>query len=375
MRTTVLWTERICSVWMMLMLGWLVVLTAGCSKSDSSTGSGNSFTISGETHFRGSVGPLGGVTITCGGVSTTSASDGTYQLSGVPGGAQIVTAKRSDCDDYSYQINLSGDTKLYIFMTLNGVDLSGVVSNAIDGPIAGAKVVIHGLTSVTDVSGKYEFSAVPHVTDTITVSQPVYNTYQSLITLTGSVATMNISLTRDSIFQGTASYAKYVDELYPTTSVFIADHLYLKGNGPDTLGSSFRSARQNVYINFNFPPLLSDQRVSIADASLSVLSDSPYQPVVVETFSVMLPWSSNMSFRTQPGTGTLLYSGPVCDTSGGKFWPVLGTSGFSQLLYLFRTQGILNGIVVKSTSASVVAFYSTGASLSLRPKYTIRARY
>jgi hypothetical protein len=55
---------------------------------------------------------------------------------------------------------------------------------------------------------------------------------------------------------------------------------------------------------------------------------------------------------------------------------VLGTEGFIQVLTSYRSQGIVNGIVIKGGSAAAsTGFYSTLAALALRPKFTIRVRY
>ncbi|MGA3245195.1 MAG: carboxypeptidase regulatory-like domain-containing protein [Bacteroidota bacterium] len=351
----------------------------GCSKSDNSpTQSGvRTWTVSGEVHMLGAIPPLAGVVVKCAGVTGSSGTDGKYELIGVPEGQQTITAQRADCDDYSYVIKVEGNTNHHIFMTLNGVDLSGVVTNAIDGPISGARVAIRGQVALTDGSGKYEFSAVPHGTDTLTVTQPNYNAYRSSVTLAGSVAQINVVLTRDSTFQGIVDQAKYVDQHLPnSTYITPFDHMYLRANNPDTTGPNFISLLQHIYINFTFPVLLADQRVSIIDASLLMCSDGPYPTTAIKTYSLQSFWYSSLTYNTQPAIGSLLYSGSICDTSGSKFWQVLGTEGFIQVLTSYRSQGIVNGIVIKGGSAAAsTGFYSTLAALALRPKFTIRVRY
>jgi hypothetical protein len=325
----------------------------------------------------GAIPPLAGVVVKCAGVTGRSGTDGKYELIGVPEGQQTITAQRADCDDYSYVIKVEGNTNHHIFMTLNGADLSGVVTNAIDGPIVGASVAIRGQVALTDGFGKYEFSAVPHGTDTLTITQSNYNSYGSLVILAGSVAQMNFVLTRDSTFAGTVSLAKHVDEHQPnTTYIYPYDHMYLRANEPDTTAPNFVSFLQNIYISFNIPVFLADQRVSLIEASLVMCSDGQYPPIAIKTYSLQLPWSGALAYNTQPATGTLLYSGTICDTSGAKFWQVLGTDGFNQLLTIWRTQGILNGVVIKGGSTvSSVGFYSYLAALALHPKFTIRVRY
>jgi hypothetical protein len=356
-----------------------VLLFFSCSKSDNSPTQvgARTWTVSGEAHMLGAIAPLTGVVVKCAGVTGTSGTDGKYELAGVPEGQQTITAQRADCDDYSYVIDVEGNTNHHIFMTLNGVDLSGVVTNAIDGPIIGARVAIRGQVAVTDGSGKYEFSAVPHGTDTLSVTQPNYNAYRSSVTLVGSVAQINVVLTRDSTYQGIVDLAKYVDQHLPNSPYMTPfDRMYLRANNPDTTGPNFISFLQHIYINFTFPVLLADQRVSIIDASLLMCSDGPYPTIAIKTFSLQSLFYSSLTYNAQPATGSLLYSGSICDTSGAKFWQVLGTDGFNQLLTSYRTQGIVNGIVIKGSSAAgSIGFYSTQAATALRPKFTIRVRY
>jgi len=357
----------------------VILAMLGCGKSDESpTQSGRrTWTVSGEAHMLGAIAPLPGVVVKCAGISGTSGTDGRYELLGVPEGKQTIIAQKGDCDDYSYVIEVNANTNHHIFMTFNGVDVSGVVTNSVDGPVSGARVALHGQVALTNSSGKYEFSAVRHGTDTLTVSHPNYNTYSSLVSLTGSVAQMDIVLKRDSTFQGIVDLSKYVDQHLPN-SVYITpfDHMYLRANNSDTTGPNFISFLQHIYINFTFPVLLADQRVSIIDASLLMCSDGSYPTIAIKTFSLQSVWYSSLTYNTQPAIGSLLYSGSICDTSGAKFWQVLGTEGFNQVLTSYRTQGIVNGIVIKGASAAgSIGFYSTQAALTLRPKYTIRVRY
>lgn len=351
----------------------------GCSKSDTSpTQSGDrTWKISGTTHALGSIDPLPGVVVKCAGITATSGSDGAYELRGVPEGKQTVTAQKTECENYAFVVDVISDVRHYIFMTIDGADLSGVVSNALDGPVSDAKVVVRGRTGTTDAFGRYEFSLVPHGTDTLSVTHPRYIAYKAVMSLAGSAMQQNVVLKRDSTFQGTVTLAKHVDERSPNTVYLLPiDRMYLKANDPDTTAPYFKSFLQHIYVSVNFPVFLADQRVSIIDATLLICSDGPYPTIAVKAFSVQSYWYGALTYNTQPATGSLLYSGSICDTSGAKFWQVLDTEGFNRLLTSFRVQGLLNGVVIKGASAvGSIGFYSTQAALPLRPKFTIRVRY
>jgi hypothetical protein len=363
---------------LLLLAVFLSFAFPGCGKSGNPTQSGDrTWTISGTTHAVGSIDPLPGVVVKCAGVTATSGSDGAYELRGVPEGKQTITAQQTESENYASVVELISDVRHYIFMTIDGADLSGVVSNALDGPTSDAKVVVHGLTSTTDALGRYEFSLVPHGIDTLSVTHPRYTSYKAVMSLAGSVMQHNVVLKRDSIFQGTVTLAKYVDERFPNTVYIVPfDRMYLKANDPDTTAPYFKSFLQHIYVSVNFPVFLADQRVSIIDASLLICSDGSYPTTAVKTFSLQSYWYGTLTYNTQPATGSLLYSGSICDTSGPKFWQVLDTEGFNRLLTSFRTQALLNGVVVKGASAvGSIGFYSTQAAVPLRPKFTIRVRY
>ena len=357
----------------------LFSLMNGCSKSDPSPAhSGDrTWTISGMTHALGAIDPLPGVVIKCAGITATSGSDGAYELRGVPEGKQTITAQKIECENYSFVVDVLSDVRHHIFLTIDGADLSGIVSNAVDGPVSDARVEVHGLTGTTDAFGRYEFSMVPHGADTLSVTHPRYIAYKAAITLAGSAMQQNVVLKRDSTFQGTVTLAKHVDERFPNTMYFVPyDRMYLKANDPDTTAPYFKSFLQHIYVSVNFPVFLADQRVSIIDASLLICSDGPYPTTAVKTFSLESYWYGTLTYNTQPATGSLFYSGSICDTSGAKFWQVLGTEGFNRLLTSFRMQAVLNGVVIKGASAvGSLGFYSTLAALPLRPKFTIRVRY
>jgi hypothetical protein len=363
---------------LLLLALFLAFAFPGCGKSDNPTQSGDrTWKISGTTHTLGSIDPLPGVVVKCAGITATSGSNGVYELRGVPEGKQTVTAQKTECENYAFVVDVISDVRHYIFMTIDGADLSGVVSNALDGPTSDAKVVVHGFTSTTDAFGRYEFSMVPHGADTLSVTHPRYIAYKAAITLAGSAMQQNVVLKRDSTFQGTVTLAKYVDERFPSTVYIVPfDRMYLKANDPDTTAPYFKSFLQHFYVSVNFPVFLADQRVSIIDASLLICSDGPYPTTAVKTFSLQSYWYGTLTYNTQPATGSLLYSGSICDTSGPKFWQVLDTEGFNRLLTSFRTQALLNGVVVKGASTvGSIGFYSTLAALPLRPKFTIRVRY
>jgi hypothetical protein len=351
----------------------------GCGKSDNSpTQSGErTWTVSGEAHMLGAIAPLSGVVVKCGGVVGTSGDDGKYELKGVSEGKQTITAQKAECDNYSYAVDVNANTNHHIFMTFNGVDLTGTVVNTVEGPVSGASVSIRGLVALTDAAGKYEFTAVPHGADTLAVTHPRYNSYRKSVLMSGSVAQMNIALTRDSLFQGIVDMAKHVDQRQPNTAYFAPlDRMFLKANDPDSTAPYFVSYLQHIYISFTFPVFLYDQRVSVIEASLLMCSDGPRPATSIRAYSLQSPWLSTLTYNTQPATGSLLYTGTICDSSDAKFWQVLGTEGMAQLLSSFRTQGMVNGIVVKGvTPVGSVGFWSGFAARANQPKYTIKVRY
>jgi len=357
-------------------LGFAIQLPACHDSVDSPAGSvSRTWTISGQTHPLGAIAPLPGVVVACAGVSTTSGADGAYELRGVPEGISTITASKTDYDTYSSSIEVKSDVHHHIFMTFDGTDMTGFVSNVVDGPIQGAKVSFRGSVEITDAAGRYEFVSIKHGADTLVVTHPSYIPAQIRVAVDGAVKQLDIVLLRDSLVQLKAGIAKFVFEGQPDVTFFNPlDIMNLSTNGYDINGQFQGVNRRHIYIYFEMPFLLYDSRVNVMDASVQMHGVYAYIATPFQTFAVDGPWTSSLTYRNQPATGPLLYSGSIGDSLTTRYWTVLDTEGFKQLLKSFRLNGTNYGITVQGGRADITSFHSV-YSAQFSPILTVKMRY
>src|SRR5205085_1397874 len=141
--------------------------------------SGNTGNITGLVKDAGG-NPVAAATVTAGGKSTTTASNGSYTLNSVATGTQTVTASKSLYLSGSVQVNVprrATITASTILLTPNWGSVSGTVTIAGTGtPIAGVTIAVAGtpLTTTTDASGNYTFAQVGAGSQTINASASGY---------------------------------------------------------------------------------------------------------------------------------------------------------------------------------------------------------
>lgn len=348
----------------------------GCNKSDNAPTqpSERKWTVSGKTYLVGSLDPVAGVIVKCAGLSSTSGADGSYQIREVPEGTQTITAEKPDCDSYSRSIEVKSDITFYVYLGFKSTNLWGFVTNAVDGPIKEARVTMHGFVDYTDISGLYHFTNIPQGTGTLFISHPNYISYDTALSLNASDKQFDIALKRDSIIQITTMSTTYVDESLPKQVFGLPVRLYLRGNGYDSLGHYYSGIRRYIYIKFIFPEIFRYPSVSIVEASLELCTDGPYPSTEFQTLSVMSSWTYYITYNSQPAIGSLLSSGFVGDSSSGKYWTVVGTDGFNQLVSIYRATGQFYGVMIRGGGFYPTGFY-TGITRPNMPKITFKARY
>ncbi|MBM2841698.1 MAG: hypothetical protein HW412_2226, partial [Bacteroidetes bacterium] len=328
------------------------LLLSGCDKSDTAPvqPSERLWTVSGKAYLAGSTDPIPGVVVKCAGLSTESGGDGSYEIRDVPGGPQTLTAEKSGCDNYSRSIEVTSDTKHHIYLGFKRTNLFGYISNAIDGPIKGAKVVMGSLVHYTDISGRYEFIGVPRGTDSLSILHPRYTEFRTAISLTAEDMGFDVTLKRDSVFQVRVDASRYVDQAFPSQSwprFPNYQFLYLRANGYDSAGVYRDGIERNILARFSFPAFMADERVSLLEADLQMCIAGPQLPFGIKTYAIIWIWSFTVTYNTQPSLGPLLFSGSIGDSSAAKFWTVLGTDGVKMLLAEYRAKGEIHGIEIK----------------------------
>ena len=349
----------------------------GCGKSDATVAPPNLhiWTVSGKSYLVGSTDPLAGVTVKCAGLTAISGSDGSFKLQGVPDGTQLLTAEKPDCILYSETLDVSADVTHHVFLDFQGTDLSGFITNGVDGPVMGATVRFRGFVSKTDISGLYRFVHVPQGTDTMHVLHPSYFAVDTLLSLHVSNTHTDVTLQRDSVLQITTATYTYVDESTPDSIIFPPGILYLRGNGNDSSGTYHAGVRRLIYITFDFPQIFHYPSATVLDARLELSTNAPYPPVTFQTFALTSAWTILITYNRQPTIGQLLYSGTAGDVATAKYTTMLGTDGFNKLVTVYRTTGRFQGVVIQRGGYYPIAFYTIGSHVTSPPRVTIKLRY
>jgi len=341
----------------------------GCSdSSDSPSGANGPWIVRGSVAYVGSPVPLAGSSIRCGGVTTTSGPDGSYELKDIPTGTHTITATAPNCLPYSASIEVRSDTKHYIFLDRIGATLTGYVSNMLDGPIAGARITIGSLSDLTDAAGKFAISEVPLRPDTLSVTHPRYFSGKAIFLAEGPEAHFEVLLKRDSVFPGTIVADSYVDESRPTQVAF-GNLLYLSGGSTGTI-------RRHIYIDFEFPAFMRDPNVTLIDGSLELCGEPGQQLVSYRAYAVNTQWQWYLiNYNQQPMPGRQIAIGTIGYSSELRYWTILNTIAIGELLADYRKSGIIYGIAIQSgTANSIRSFYSSRSDVN-RPRVSYKVRF
>ena len=331
------------------------------------------WSVSGKIYRTGSTDPLPHAVVKCGGLSTESGPDGSYEIRDVPRGTQTLTAEMAGFDIYSRSIEVTSDTRHNIYLGFQSTDLLGYVSNAVEGPIKGAKVTLLGLVDYTDISGNFRFVNIPQGSGSIHITHSQYIGIDSTLILNESEGQFDFELKRDSVLEIDAFQGTYVDEFLPR-NFFFTDRLYLRSNGLDSLGQSQTGIRRYIYLKPDFPQILRYEAVSIIEASLQLCSDGPSPSCSYEVYLVTSFWDLIVTYNRRPEIGELLYSGTIPVSSSGKYLTLLSGDALGKLVSQFRANNYLHGIVIQGGTVNPIGFFSSRASQN-RPRMTFRIHY
>jgi hypothetical protein len=357
---------------LVLSLTLVLLGLAGCAQSaNNPAGSANHvWNVSGRTYFVGSTASVGAVVLTCAGMTVTTGSDGTYGFRDVPEGNQTLTARRPDCDPYSQSLDVNSDMTCYVYLNPHSMRLWGHITNAVNGPVQGAKVTLGGLVLYTDTSGQYQFANILRGTYTLSVTHPTYLPYQATLFLV-SDSLSDVVLNGELSLEGTIKQDTYVDQTNASDIYWTSTALLLSQRAYDSTEHNYVSAIRNIYISFSFPEILTDKRFSIVDAALQLFRYDRGPTINFNTFAVVSAWDqSSISYNRQPAQGDSLYGGSI---AGFGNCIVLATDGVNRLLSDWRANRPFRGIVINGGDTTLARFGSYESTL--KPKLTLTVRY
>jgi hypothetical protein len=141
---------------------------------------------------------LSGVTITAAGLTTLTASDGTYALNNLPAGATNITASLTGFQNGSASVTVvAGATTTAPTITLvsGSGTITGTVKSSSGAAISGASVGYGGGTTTTNATGAYTLTGVPTGTVQLVASASgCQSVTQSVAVNGGATSTANFTL-------------------------------------------------------------------------------------------------------------------------------------------------------------------------------------
>ena len=111
-----------------------------CSCSSYPVDSESCGSITGVVIVVGTDQPISGVVVTCASLTSTTSTDGRYEIRGIPVGNHTIQASKSDYEPYGQTVDVLAEksTNVDIPMTLSTATtiLHGGVSHSVEGPAA-----------------------------------------------------------------------------------------------------------------------------------------------------------------------------------------------------------------------------------------------
>jgi hypothetical protein len=141
---------------------------------------------------------LSGALVTAGGLTTTSAADGSYALNNLPAGQTTIKASLTGFQSGSTTVTVVAATTTAapaITLVSGSGSITGSVKNTSGGAIAGASVGFGGGTATTDANGNYTLTGVPVGTVQLVASASGFQSVTQSVTVSGgNTSTANFTL-------------------------------------------------------------------------------------------------------------------------------------------------------------------------------------
>jgi len=141
---------------------------------------------------------LSGAVVTAGGLTTTSAADGSYALNNLPAGQTTINASLTGFQSGSTTVTVVAATLTAapaITLVSGSGAITGSVNNTSGGAIVGASVGFGGGTATTDANGNYTLTGVPVGTVQLVASASGFQSVTQSVTVSGgNTSTANFTL-------------------------------------------------------------------------------------------------------------------------------------------------------------------------------------
>ncbi|MBC8175978.1 MAG: carboxypeptidase regulatory-like domain-containing protein, partial [Deltaproteobacteria bacterium] len=124
--------------------------------------------------------------ISIGSATTTSNSDGSYHLSGIPSGVQIIKASKSGYQNYSGSVEVKAGKTVFHDISMIPEPTTGTVRGSVSNKDTGvavenALVSIGSTETYTDTEGIYQLTGIRSGTQTVIASKSGYENYSGTV--------------------------------------------------------------------------------------------------------------------------------------------------------------------------------------------------
>ncbi|MBF0539327.1 MAG: carboxypeptidase regulatory-like domain-containing protein [Nitrospirae bacterium] len=162
---------------------------------DALTSSGSTGSITGNVYIGYINGPpLSGATVTCGGQSATTGSDGSYSIANIPAGNQTLSITASGYISVNRPLSISAGANLYagkdaLTASNSTCSITGnVYIGYINGPpLSGATVTCGGQSTTTISDGSYSIGNIPPGNQTLSITASVYSSVSRPLSISSGV--------------------------------------------------------------------------------------------------------------------------------------------------------------------------------------------
>jgi hypothetical protein len=142
---------------------------------------------------------LSGASVAAGGLTTTTAADGSYALNDLPAGSTTIKASLTGFQSGSTTVTVVAATTTAapaITLVSGSGSITGSIKTTAGAAIAGASVGFGGGTATTDANGNYTLTGVPVGTVQLVASASGFQSVTQSVTVTGgNTSTANFTLT------------------------------------------------------------------------------------------------------------------------------------------------------------------------------------
>ena len=194
--------------------------------------------LGGFAYYASTTIPVSGVLVTVGENTSTTGTDGSYEINDVLTGTQILTATKDGYDTYSSNIQVGSGTNEYNIEITSAAythNLFGEIINQVGDPLSGVLAVVlnpdgteSSLKTTSSASGYYQIPTVPQGERTLRFIKETCESFEINIFMANSNYELDIELQEYGIACPEEPTVNYEGQIYNT--VLIGDQCWLKEN-------------------------------------------------------------------------------------------------------------------------------------------------